>query len=69
MQADTEREKKKTMEGRGEDKMGTEKEIEEVRLGGTDIRVCGGAVSAVQDLGLHGTAGCTAGLFRVQWSE
>lgn len=52
MQADTEREKK-TMEGRGEDKMGREKEIEEVRLGGTDTRVCGGAVSAVQSLGLR----------------
>lgn len=31
MQADTEREKK-TMEGRGEDKMGREKKIEEARL-------------------------------------
>ena len=41
------------MEGRGEDKMGREKEIEEVRLGGTDTRVCGGAVSAVQSLGLR----------------
>lgn len=36
MQADTE--EKKTMEGRGEDKMGMEKEIEEVRLGGTDMQ-------------------------------
>lgn len=67
MQADTE-EKKKTMEGRGEDKMGTEKEIEKLRLGALTYafvercECCAGP-------GLHGTAGCTAGLFEVQWSE
>ena len=62
------KERKKTKEGRGEDKMGREKKIEEARLG-TDTCICGGTVSAVQSLGLRGTAGSAAGPFRVRWSE